>query len=87
MAKKASTSRKSTSAAPKARTAKAAKPTSSTEVRNTAIPKPIAAVQKAALTHDMIARRAYEIYASGQGGSDYDNWCRAERELRAELGL
>jgi hypothetical protein len=31
----------------------------------------------------MIARRAYEIYRSGKGGSDFENWCRAERELRA----
>jgi hypothetical protein len=34
------------------------------------------------ITQDMIARRAYEIYCSGTGGSDFDNWCRAERELR-----
>jgi hypothetical protein len=34
------------------------------------------------ITHDMIARRAYEIYLSGTGGSEFDNWCRAERELR-----
>ena len=33
------------------------------------------------ITHDMIARRAYEIYLSGTGGSEFDNWCRAEREL------
>ena len=29
-----------------------------------------------------IARRAYEIWQSGQGGSEFDNWIRAERELR-----
>ena len=34
------------------------------------------------ITQDMIARRAYEIYCSGTGGSEFDNWCRAERELR-----
>ena len=34
------------------------------------------------ITHDMVARRAYEIYLSGTGGSEFDNWCRAERELR-----
>jgi hypothetical protein len=33
------------------------------------------------ITHDMIARRAYEIYISGTGGSEFENWCRAEREL------
>jgi hypothetical protein len=30
----------------------------------------------------LIARRAYEIWASGQGGSELENWIRAERELR-----
>ena len=35
------------------------------------------------ITHDMIARRAYEIFLSGTGGSEFDNWCRAERELRS----
>jgi hypothetical protein len=31
--------------------------------------------------HDAIARRAYDIYESGQGGAAEDNWLRAEREL------
>ena len=35
-------------------------------------------------THQEIARRAYEIYKSGRGGSQIDNWLRAERELRSE---
>jgi hypothetical protein len=30
----------------------------------------------------MIAKRAFEIYVSGKGGSQTDNWFRAERELR-----
>ena len=34
-------------------------------------------------THQEIAKRAYEIYKSGKGGSAQDNWYRAERELRA----
>jgi hypothetical protein len=34
------------------------------------------------ITHEMIARRAYEIWQSGTGGSEYDNWIRAEHELR-----
>ena len=54
-----------------------------TEVRNTPIPK---IAKKAAaprvITQDDIAKRAYEIYASGTGGSEADNWYRAERELR-----
>jgi hypothetical protein len=32
----------------------------------------------------MIAKRAYEIHLSGQGGSELDNWLRAERELRGQ---
>ena len=35
------------------------------------------------ITPDMVAKRAYEIYLSGKGGSEKDNWYRAERELRA----
>jgi hypothetical protein len=56
-------------------------------VRNTAIPKLKPAKKLAALelTQDQIARRAYEIYASGNGGSDTDNWFRAERELRGGI--
>lgn len=53
-----------------------------TEVRNSPIPKVAAA--KAApkvVTPDAIARRAYEIWQSS-GGSELDNWLRAERELR-----
>ena len=34
------------------------------------------------ITHDAIAKRAYEIHQSGQG-SEMDNWHRAERELRS----
>lgn len=36
-----------------------------------------------AITSEQIARRAYEIFKSGTGGSTEDNWYRAERELRA----
>jgi hypothetical protein len=58
-----------------------------TEVRNTAIPK-LKRATKAGLgevSYDQVAKRAYEIYASGNGGSETDNWLRAERELRAGL--
>lgn len=61
-----------------------------TAVRNTAVPKVAKAATIAAKatgiaepTFDQIARRAYEIYSSGDGGSEADNWLRAERELRA----
>lgn len=33
------------------------------------------------ITNEMIARRAYEIWQR-EGGSEMDNWLRAERELR-----
>jgi hypothetical protein len=53
-----------------------------TPIRNTAIPK-IPVPQKS-VTSDMIAKRAYEIYQSGKGGSELDNWLRAERELKGQ---
>ena len=57
-------------------------PTSSA-VRNTSIPKAQPSASQRTITHDMIAKRAYEISQSPQRGSDYDNWIRAERELRS----
>jgi hypothetical protein len=88
--------RKSTPAKPVAKSATpkvvARKPVASTPVRNTPIPKvaakaavaaaPVVAPAKKVVTHDMIAFRAYEISRSGTGGSEFDNWIRAERELR-----
>jgi hypothetical protein len=61
-----------------------AKTTVSTPVRNTAIPKTIAPVARKAIeiSPDLIARKAFEIFASGNGGSELDNWFAAERELR-----
>ncbi len=58
--------------------------TSTTAVRGSAIPKPATAPapSKGQITHEMIAQRAYEIWQSGKGGSEYENWLRAERELR-----
>jgi hypothetical protein len=73
--------------APAAAAPTAAKPVS-TPVRNTPIPKVAAAAAPAAkkvVTHDQIAKRAYEIWASGKGGSEADNWHRAEQELRSGL--
>jgi hypothetical protein len=72
MAAKKSTAKKTVSA-----------PTSS-PVRNTPIPKVAAAPAVVAKvpTQEEIARRAFEIYAGGTGGSETDNWFRAERELR-----
>ena len=67
-----------------------------TEVRNTPIPRAttpapatrnqagtIPAPAKKQVSKDQIAKRAYEIWRSGKGGSEFENWIRAERELRA----
>lgn len=61
-------------------------PVSSTPVRNSAIPpRPASApVKKAPPSYDQIAKRAYEIWQSGKGGSQQENWYRAERELRSQ---
>jgi hypothetical protein len=60
-----------------------AKVVASTPVRNTPVPKtPAKVAMKKEITHGEIAKRAYEIWQSGKGGSEYDNWIRAERELR-----
>lgn len=103
MAKKAKTTKKSKTVArkdvrrspiPKKSTAKPAAKKSA--VRNSAIPrkakpaKPavaVAATPAPVLTHEMIAMRAFDIHCSGSGGDDFYNWCRAEHELRSELGL
>ena len=64
---------------------KSSKPPVKSEVRNSPIPRQ--ASQQGSpgrqITQEMIARRAYEIWKSGAGGSEMDNWLRAERELRA----
>jgi hypothetical protein len=74
----------------------AARVVARTETRNTAIPRITTAGKDASgsaqsfsssasssqLSHEQIARRAYEIWSSGTGGSEFDNWIRAERELR-----
>ncbi|MDB5334329.1 MAG: hypothetical protein JWP03_5480 [Phycisphaerales bacterium] len=55
-----------------------------TPVRNSAVPPKATAapMKKSAPGYDQIAQRAYFIWQSGTGGSEYDNWTRAERELR-----
>lgn len=79
MAKKANTLKKTTkpAIAPEAGIA------ASTPVRNTAIPKVVAApVAKKEITHAMIAQRAFEISCGPNCGSEVENWLRAERELK-----
>jgi hypothetical protein len=48
-----------------------------------AAPKAQPQTQRKQVTQEQIAKRAYEIHISGKGGSELDNWLRAERELRA----
>ncbi len=62
----------------------------SSSVRNTPIPKqpvkqPTMSIRRE-VTQAEIAKRAYEIWQSGKGGSQIDNWLRAERELRGASG-
>jgi hypothetical protein len=57
----------------------------STPVRNSAIPRsPQQAGGRRDVSHDQIAKRAYEISISGSGGSEMENWLRAERELKGQ---
>jgi hypothetical protein len=59
----------------------AARPIASTPVRHTAIPKGTPPARPV-ITHEMIAKRAFEISCGPHCGSEMDNWFRAERELR-----
>ncbi|CAN5657732.1 hypothetical protein BH09PLA1_BH09PLA1_20910 [soil metagenome] len=55
-----------------------------TAVRNSSIPKtPKVATTNRVVTHELIAERAYFISISGNGGSQDENWTRAESELRS----
>ena len=60
---------------------------STTPVRNTSLPPrqstmPSSPQKKSPPTYEQIAKRAYEIWKSGKGGSQDENWFRAERELK-----
>ena len=48
--------------------------------RKTPLPK-AAPVARKEITHEMVAKRAYEI-SLGSGGDEMHNWLAAERELR-----
>jgi hypothetical protein len=83
MAKKPTSSAKKST--PVRRSPVPKKKAGSTPVRNSAVPKgkaKSAASTKSDPTCEQISIRAYEIWQSGQGGSEHDNWLRAERELR-----
>ena len=66
--------RSATPAAPAVKPA--SPPPVSTPVRNSAVSK-AAPSSKTTVTHEMIAKRAYEISQSPQCGSQHDNWIRA----------
>lgn len=59
-------------------------PVATTTVRNTSIPPktPAPAPAKKAVTYEAIAVRTFEIWASGKGGSEHQNWLQAETELK-----
>lgn len=68
-------------------TGKNARAKKTTEVRNTPVPRKSSNAATTAVrqvTPELIARRAYEIYISGNGGNELDNWLRAERELKGQ---
>jgi hypothetical protein len=81
MARKPAPVQTPVAAAPKA-AAVAAKPVASTPVRHSAIPKATPTAAKPVITHEAIAKRAFEISCGPNCGSEFDNWLRAERELR-----
>ena len=81
------TTRPASPSGPSPATSTQAAPVSTTQVRNTPIPRPQSSsspsgFQRKQPSHEQIAKRAYEIWQSGKGGSQQDNWYRAERELR-----
>lgn len=80
MAKKSTTSSKN--GTPVA--AKSAIAPKVTAVRNSAVPPKTVATpaKRPAPTYDQIALSAYYIWKSGTGGTQEENWFRAERELR-----
>ena len=63
----------------------AAKETKTEAVETKKPTTPKATTKKATapeITQEMIAERAYHISQSGEGGTDEENWQRAEAELR-----
>jgi hypothetical protein len=77
-------SRQSFSKSPATRSTREDGASASTAVRNSSIPKAAATqtMSSRPITHDQIAKRAYEISQSQQRGSEFENWIRAERELK-----
>ena len=74
---------------PKATSKKAAAPEKEAVVTEKPT-TPKATSKKAAapeITQEMIAERAYHISQSGEGGTDQENWQRAEAELAGRGAL
>jgi len=67
-------------AAKEKKTEAAATAPKKTTTRRTTSKKATAAPE---ITDEMIAERAYHIAQSGEGGTDEENWHRAEAELRS----
>jgi len=86
MAKKNDTanSRSSRSTTKTSKSTKTATPARSTKTKNTVAPKR-ATRARTSVTHDDIARRAYDFFlARGcEHGRDVEDWLRAEAELRS----
>ena len=57
--------------------------TTAATAKSETVTAPRTVVTGRTITQEQIARRAYEIFKSGTGGTPEDNWFRAERELRA----
>ena len=89
MAKNSSSKNSKSTPAPKAAPARAAAPAKvvaapvKTPARNTPVPRPQPVARE--ISTEMIAKRAFEIWAGGTGGTEHENWLRAERELRSGL--
>ncbi len=85
---------KSISSSKAKKAAPASEVSSVSAVRKTVAPRKTAQkVEQAAsvastpLNHDQIAKRAYLISVSGNGGSESDNWFRAQAELECEQSV
>ena len=75
----------SAKAAAPAKAAASSQPPSPARIQESA--PPVAALNQSLsfteITHDEIARRAYEIYRARIDATEFDDWVKAERELRA----
>jgi hypothetical protein len=85
MAKRATSSKKTPEVASVTPVRKTVTPRKTT--KKVATPDAASTIAAPVLTQEKIAERAYFISMSGHGGSESDNWFRAEAELRNEMGI